>query len=169
MKIAYRQGIPEDAASLNRLFKSVFCDTFAHLYSPEDLAAFLAQFTVEGWRGELTNPDFAFHVAEEARALVGYAKLSPMKLPFEDDRPAILLSQLYVDEAHHGAGISHQLMDRTFAEAKDRGKERLYLTVFTENHRARRFYERLGFEAVGEYDFMVGKQADQDIIMRKTL
>ena len=169
MKISYRDGIPEDAAAVDRLFKSVFCETFGHLYSPEDLAAFLAQFTVEGWRGELTNPDFAFEVAEDAGELIGYAKLGPMKLPLEDDRPAILLSQLYVDNAHHGAGISHRLMDRAFAEAKGRGKERLYLTVFTENHRARRFYERLGFEAVGEYDFMVGNQADQDIIMRKTL
>ena len=58
-------------------------------------------------------------------------------------------------------------MDWTFDEARRRGATRLYLTVYIDNHRARRFYDRYGFEAVGRYDFMVGSHADEDIIMRK--
>ena len=45
----------------------------------------------------------------------------------------------------------------------------LFLSVFTDNHRARRFYERYGFEAEGTYAFMVGTHADEDIVMRLTL
>ena len=62
-----------------------------------------------------------------------------------------------------------QLMDWAIDEARRRGAEELYLTVYTDNHRARRFYERYGFEAVGRYDFMVGSHADEDVIMRKLL
>ena len=40
-------------------------------------------------------------------------------------------------------------MDWALDEARRRGAEELYLTVYTDNHRARRFYERYGFEAVG--------------------
>ena len=81
----------------------------------------------------------------------------------------MLLDQLYVLKEHHGAGIAQALMDWALDETRRRGAERLYLTVYVDNHRARRFYDRYGFDAVGRYDFMVGSHADEDIIMRKML
>ena len=53
--------------------------------------------------------------------------------------------------------------------AQDRRADHLYLSVFTENHRARRFYEKYGFEPEGTYAFMVGNHADEDIVMRLKL
>ena len=47
--------------------------------------------------------------------------------------------------------------------------EHLYLSVFTDNHRARRFYSRYGFIEEGPYQFMVGNHADEDIVMRLDL
>ena len=81
----------------------------------------------------------------------------------------MLLDQLYVLKEHHGAGIAQQLMDWAFEETERRGASQLFLTVYIDNHRAKRFYGRYGFEAVGRYDFMVGNHADEDIIMRKLL
>jgi ribosomal protein S18 acetylase RimI-like enzyme len=60
-------------------------------------------------------------------------------------------------------------MDWVLEEARRRGAEQLFLSVFTDNHRARRFYARYGFEPVGTYAFMVGTHADEDIIMRARL
>ena len=68
-----------------------------------------------------------------------------------------------------GAGLAPQMMDWVIAEARRRGAEEIYLSVFTDNIRAQRFYARYGFEAVGRYDFMVGTHADEDIIMRLQL
>jgi len=100
---------------------------------------------------------------------VGYVKLGPQKLPLETDRPALLLDQLYILKEYHGVGIAHGLIDWALDEARNRGAEELYLTVYIDNNRARRFYDRYGFEAVGRYDFMVGSQADEDVIMKKSL
>jgi len=169
MTATFRAGDQSDAVVLDQLYETVFCDTFAHLYAPEDLNAFLASYGVDDWRGELADSSRAFRVAEVGGAIVGYAKLCPMKLPVETPRPALVLDQLYVVKQHHGAGIAVQLMDWVLAEARRRGAEEIYLTVFTENHRARRFYERYGFDYVGPYRFMVGNHADEDIIMRKAL
>ncbi|MEP7130748.1 MAG: GNAT family N-acetyltransferase [Sphingomicrobium sp.] len=169
MSIGYRDAGAADAASLDRIFRTTFCDTFGHLYRPEDLEAFLATFDVPDWEAQLVDPAFAFRIAEAGGEPAGYAKLGPVKIPVETDRPAILLDQLYLLQAHHGAGIAQALMAWAFAEARARGAEEMYLTVFVDNHRARRFYDRYGFEAVGSYDFMVGNHADEDIIMRKAL
>lgn len=169
MTINYRDARPEDAAALDRLFDSVFCGTFGHLYRAEDLEAFLASYGVGDWEKDIADPHCAFRVAEADGRLVGYVKLAPVTIPVDTVRPAILLEQLYVANEHHGAGIAPTLMDWAFDEARRRGAEELYLTVFTDNPRARRFYERRGFDAVGRYDFMVGNQADEDIIMRKAL
>jgi GNAT superfamily N-acetyltransferase len=68
-----------------------------------------------------------------------------------------------------GGGVARALMDWVLAEARGRGAEELYLSVFTENHRAKSFYARYGFEAIGPYVFMVGNQADEDVLMRAKL
>jgi diamine N-acetyltransferase len=169
MTITYRDATPTDAATLDRIFETSFCDTFAHLYRAEDLSAFLSSFGVSEWEAQLRDPAHAVHIAEVDAEPVGYVKLGPLKLPVEADRPSILLDQLYILKEHHGVGIAHALMDWALAEATKRGAEEIYLTVYVDNRRARRFYDRYGFEPVGRYDFMVGNHADEDVIMRKRL
>ena len=169
MTLAYRDAGPDDAASLDRIFTTTFCETFGHLYRSEDLSAFLSSFGLSDWEAQLSDPAYACRIAEAEGEAVGYVKLGPLKLPVETDRPAMLLDQLYVLKAHHGAGIAHALMDWALDQAVRRGAEELYLTVYVDNHRARRFYDRYAFEAVGSYAFMVGSHADEDIIMRKSL
>ena len=167
--ISYRDALPGDAATLDRIFETSFCDTFAHLYHAEDLEAFLSGFGTEYWQKQLADPAYAFRVAEVDGEPVGYVKLGPLKLPVEPGRPALLFDQLYLLKEHRGAGIARHLMDWALVEARRRGADELYLTVYVDNLRAKGLYERYGFEVVGRYDFMVGSHADEDLILRKAL
>jgi GNAT superfamily N-acetyltransferase len=167
--ITYRDATLDDATAIEGLFRQGFIDTFAHLYDPKDLAAFFEDFTLAAWRRELADPDFAFRLAEEDGVPAGYAKISSVSLPVEPAGPAVELRQLYVLKAWHGGGVARVLMDWVIAAARGRGAAALYLSVFTENHRAKSFYARYGFEALGPYVFMVGNHADQDILMRLEL
>ena len=169
MTITYRAATPADAPKLHRLFDTVFCDTFGHLYREEDLNAFLSSRSTADWEAQLGDPAFACRIAEVDGVPIGYVKLGPLKLPVEEDGSALLLEQLYILQPYHGVGIAHALMDWALDEARARGAQEMYLTVYVDNRRARRFYDRYGFEAVGRYDFMVGNHADEDIIMRKVL
>jgi GNAT superfamily N-acetyltransferase len=79
------------------------------------------------------------------------------------------LRQFYILQAWQGSGAAQELMEWVIDEAVRRGADELYLSVFIDNHRARRFYERYGFEPVGRYAFMVGSHADEDEVMRRPL
>ena len=169
MTVAYRDAGPDDADTLSRLGAETFTETFGHLYTPENLAAFLETHRPERWRAELADPAFRVRLAEEEGVAAAYAKLGPPSLPFEARRPSIELRQFYVLKAWHGRGIAAELMRWALEEARAAGAEEMYLSVFVDNQRARRFYARYGFEQVGTYDFMVGTHADLDLVMRLAL
>jgi ribosomal protein S18 acetylase RimI-like enzyme len=169
MSIAFREATPADAAALAELGARSFTETFGHLYTPENLAAFLVNHSDERWESELSDPACAVRVGEAGSEVVAYAKLTPPGLPFEPQGEAIELKQFYVLSDWHGTGVAGELMAWVLDEARRRGAEAIYLSVFTENPRAQRFYARYGFEEVGRWKFMVGSHADEDIVMRKAL
>ena len=167
--ITFRMATPEDAGALAALFSRSFTETFGHLYSAENLADFLGGMTEDKWREELSDPSFALRLAEAGGEAVGFVKLGPPAFPIEMPAGSIELRQLYVLGPWQGAGLAAELMDWGLEEAGARGAPEIYLSVYVDNARARRFYERYGFDYVGPYAFMVGTQADEDIIMRLRL
>jgi ribosomal protein S18 acetylase RimI-like enzyme len=169
MSLEYRTATAEDAGVLAELGARTFTHTFGHLYETSDLELFLQNHSPENWDKELNDPAFEVRVAELDGQLVGYVKLGPPHLPFEPRGEAVELRQLYVVEEMKGQGVADSLMEWVIERARDRRADYLYLSVFTENQRARRFYERYGFEPEGTYAFMVGTHADEDIVMRLKL
>ena len=169
MTIAYRNATTDDTVALAALGAETFIHTFGHLYQPSDLEIFLQNHSAANWEKELGDSAFEVRVAENDGDLVGYIKLGPPHLPFEPRGEAAELRQLYVVEEMKGQGVAAELMHWVIERARDRGADFLYLSVFTENHRARRFYEKYGFEPEGTYAFMVGTHADEDIVMRLKL
>lgn len=170
MEIVWRDCTVADAAILGRIGRDSFLETFGHLYSAENLALFLENHEPDKWEGELSNPAYAVRLGIVDGVVAAYAKLGPPKLPFAvDAADAIELKQFYVLKPWHGAGLAAAMMDWVLAEAARRGARAVYLSVFVDNHRARRFYDRYGFEPLGRYDFMVGTHADEDIVMRRAL
>jgi ribosomal protein S18 acetylase RimI-like enzyme len=169
MTIGYRLATADDAEALAELGAHTFTQTFGHLYQPGDLEIFLQNHSPENWDKELSDPAFEVCVAEQEGKLAGYVKLGPPHLPFEPRGEAAELRQLYVVEEVKGQGVADALIQWVIERARDLGADNLYLSVFTENHRARRFYEKYGFEPEGTYAFMVGTHADEDIVMRLKL
>ena len=169
MRINYRDSQLADASELRELFAESFVETFGHLYRPADLQDFLETNSEAKWHASLTDPQVAIRVAELDGVLAGFVELAPKKLPYETSAPSLELRRLYLRSSAHGRGIADGLMKWALEEAAARGAHELVLSVYVDNHRALRFYERYGFEAVGRYEFMVGNQADEDVIMRKAL
>lgn len=164
-----RRATVADADALAGVARATFEETFGTLYSAADLATFLEQHNARDWAAEVADPAFAVLVVELGHTLVGYVKLGPPRLPFTPKTNAIELRQFYLLKPWQGSGLGPRMMDWALDEARTRGVAEVYLSVFIDNERARRFYVKYGFKDVGKYAFMVGNHADQDIVMRKTL
>ena len=169
MTIELRPATKADAPTLASLGARTFSDTFGHLYDPDDLDLFLKTHAEEHWAAELCDPEFAVLLVEAKGIAVGYAKVGPPHLPFEPRGTAVELRQFYLVKEWQGHGLADEMMRWVLGEAETRKGDDLYLSVFVDNHRARKFYERWGFVAEGRYAFMVGNHADEDIVMRRPL
>lgn len=164
--IAYRDAVPADGTELAMMAKRSFTETFGTLYGPSDLAAFLDQaFGANGLPSQIGDPAFPIRLATSGGKIIGFAKLGPVGFPGEWREDDIELYQLYVLGGWHGEGVGPALMDWVIATARAMERKRLVLSVFVDNHRARRFYERRGFREIGRYQFPVGEQIDDDRIM----
>ncbi len=167
--IHYRDAEPHEGATLGGIARATFIETFGHLYNLKDLASFLEKGSDAACAAELSNPAVEVRFACAGSTPIGFAKLSGITLPVEPSGPAIELRQLYIFKPWHGQGIAEALMDWAHTRAAARGAQEIWLSVWAENHRARRFYARQGFTEIRPYAFMVGEQADEDILCRKVL
>jgi ribosomal protein S18 acetylase RimI-like enzyme len=168
---AYRDATPDDAEALSALMRETFCHTFAHLYRPEDLNAFLsASYVPEKQYAEIIDPDIETRLACRNGALAGYCQIGPMSLPYETGATRVLeLYRLYVREEVKGQGVAAALMEWALARMRARHAVDAYLGVWCDNARAQKFYARYGFERVGAYKFPVGEALDDEFILRAPL
>ncbi len=162
-----------DRAQLSRLGKlgaELFIDTFGHLYSSEDLNAFLIKvYSVDALQQDLDNGR-RIVIASDGSEWIGYCKMGPLGLPIDTQgRQALELKQMYVSRPYHGRGVADGLMQEFLSWAENHGAEDLYISCWSENHRALAFYRRYGFQEVAAYTFWVGQHADDERILKCSL
>lgn len=171
MSLTLRAAREDDAAALADIARATFYDTFGHLYSAADSAAYSAATYGEAiQRREIADPQTAHCLAFEDGALIGFAKAGAYKLPMpvRDARP-YELHRLYLRAEAKGRGVADALMEWTLARAREAGADAIYLGVYQHNTRAQRFYARYGFVQVGSYFFAVGAARDPEFILRRSM
>ena len=164
-----RRADPADAEVLAEIGARTFTETFAHLYPPPDLAAFLAEaYGVERTRATLADPAKAAWLVEADGKVVGYAEAGPCGLPHAEVTPACgELKRFYLLKPWQGGGLGARLFDEVMAWLEKDGPRDIWIGVWSENHGAQRFYGRRGFAQAGDYGFKVGNTTDHEFILRR--
>lgn len=157
-----------DPQALAQLGRDTFIDAFGNLYSSANLNAFLDEkHTASAYKALLSDPLFHFVCAYDDADMIGYLLTGPCNLPVDDPQPSDgEVIRFYVREGHQGAGLGRKMMDEGMAYLTA-NFDSIYLSVYSDNKNAQRFYKRYGFEIVKEYEFMVGDHADPEFIMRR--
>jgi len=149
----------------------VFYDAFAPMNSPGNMEAYMSQnFTTQNFSAQMADPRVLFLVAEIGAAPAAFAKLYNGDAPDCVGGPApVEIERFYVDRQFHGKGVAQTLMQACFDCARQSGHGTIYLGVWENNHRAIAFYRKCGFEVVGSHIFQMGDEAQNDLLMERSL
>jgi ribosomal protein S18 acetylase RimI-like enzyme len=171
--IELRKAGADDAVAITQLAFDTFWDAFAGhpMNAPHDLDDYMRRaFTIEQVTRELADAKAIFTVAEIDGEMAGYSKLvlDTIEPGIAADRP-VELSRLYSRQRYLGKGIGQALMERCFDDARELGRDVMWLGVWEYNPRARRFYEKHGFRVVGKHVFQLGTDPQTDLLMQREI
>lgn len=160
-----------DAEPLAALAERTFRDTFADDNAVGDMEAYVRDsFSLDQVRAELADDTNTFLLAfvDDVERPTGYAKLRTGTAdPSVTGPDPVELERLYVDRSAIGHGVGAALMRASLDAARSAGHRTLWLGVWERNERAISFYEKWGFETVGDHVFKLGSDDQRDLIMER--
>ena len=179
---------PFELETLLSVTRQTFVDTYEHLNDPIDFQAYLSQnFTLEKLESDFKTVQNDQNTAGgsvnnyyfiETDKIIGYFKINVNKSPLESDTPIIYQSnfdyktlkgieieRIYVIKEMKGQGIGRFMIEKTIEIAKTNGFDYVWLGVWADNPAAIAFYQKMGFTVFGEHIFMMGNDAQKDLLM----
>jgi ribosomal protein S18 acetylase RimI-like enzyme len=161
-----------DEPALSLVGGASFLEAFADKLEGADILAHWSKNHSEATYAKyMAMPTGRVALAEvpPGNAPVGYIVCCEPDLPVDLTPDDYELRRIYLLHRFQGLGIGRVLMDAAVAYAAELGRKRLLLGVYGKNHEAIRFYEKAGFQHIGERFFTVGSSTHHDAVMAKVL
>lgn len=162
---------PSHLDELVLISRETFIDAFASQNDPIHFQQYTDRaFASEQILSELENPNSEFYFLKNNDTTVGYIKINTgaAQNEYQED-VGMELERIYVLPAYQGKGLGKLVLDEVIDIAIAKAKSYVWLGVWDQNTRAIDFYERHGFERVGEHDFYLGEERQTDYLMKKSL
>ena len=175
----YRVATLLDVATVMQFGQQTFRDTFfaAAGYSEEDITSYFeSDYSLDRVKGWVTDDNTLLYIAVEvgeagSNRIVGYLSVGgPSTLPHEgvSERTGEI-NKLYIAEDYKGKGIAQTLMmeglkwfnRETCAFSGD-----VYISVWSQNYRAQKFYAKYGAYKVADYLYPVGSTMDKEEVWK---
>jgi len=159
MKISIRKAQPEDAELLHRLAFSIYPVHFRDMWLSEcEMYTYLErEFSLSALDCGLQNIDVCWLIAETDRP-VGFAKLTWTSTIPNTAISGVSLDRIYFNPEDTGKHFGKLMFREIITASHEEGKKFLWLTVREPNGRARKFYEELGMQHLGNTVFRTETQ-----------
>lgn len=161
----------EDLNLLQAIGKQTFREAFAAENTAENMATYLEEgFALEKLRTELADSESLFYLATQAEKTIGYLKINVGQAQSElKTADGLEIERIYVLSDFYGAKVGQILFQKALDTALQMGKSYLWLGVWEKNLRAIRFYEKNGFVTFDKHIFMLGNDAQTDLMMKRNI
>lgn len=157
--------------ALQQIGRQTFAETFAESNSAENMAKYLEEaYSYEKLNAELNDPNSIFYFAMMGQDVIGYLKLNMGASQTEvKDNNALEIERIYVLKSFQGKRVGQLLFDKAIQIAKEQNAEFVWLGVWEENKKAIQFYTKNGFVEFDQHVFVLGDEAQTDIMMKLEL
>lgn len=143
-----RRAVESDARAIAEVHVASWKAAYRGMLPDSFLDRLDAEKGVPVWTNIVKNPDIDTFVAVAGDRVVGFATLHSSR-DCDADGNTGEISAIYVAPGAWRQGYGRSLMNAVLKQAKDKGFRSITLWVLEPNHRARRFYEALGFSTDG--------------------
>ena len=168
MDLSLQECTLENLEVLLRLSRETFEDAFAHLNDPRDFQEYMdSAFSRDALQKELHDPHSSFYFVYCDGMLAGYFKLNRAEAQTDlHDPQSLELERIYVHKDFQGKKIGQWMLSQIKNLTARDGYRYLWLGVWEVNTNAIRFYQKNGFEKFGEHPYFIGKDRQNDWLMR---
>jgi diamine N-acetyltransferase len=151
-----RLGV-DDAAMLSKVGGVSLVESHGHSATPEIMQEYVNKaFSEEACRAELEDNRNIFYAVYYNNQPAGYYKIIPVvPHPAVPLQPVTKMERLYLLKEFYDLKLGHHLLQHAVEQSKAAGEKGMWLNVWKENGRALRFYQKQGFEVVGESQFVL--------------
>ena len=148
MEINIRKVLPTEAYEYAACHIACWQAAYRGIMTDEYLDNMSAEKMAEDTRQALSNPGvYRFYCVELDRKMIGRLVVSKSR---DEDKPdAGEIAAMYLAGEYWDKGYGRKMMDFSIKEIKKMGYDEAFLWVLEENSRARKFYEKCGFEFDG--------------------
>ncbi|WP_159474594.1 GNAT family N-acetyltransferase [Chryseobacterium sp. 18068] len=177
-----------DIEDLQKIGKQTFFETFAESNTPENMNKYLEDsfsvkklseefsneysdsFSVKKLSEEFSNEYSEFYFALSNGEVIGYMKLNTGGSQTEaQQKESSEIERIYVLQDYHGKKVGQLLYEKAIQIAMKRRSEYVWLGVWEKNTRAISFYKKNDFVEFDKHIFVLGDDAQTDIMMKKML
>ena len=169
--IIIQKVISSESEILAKLSATTFYETFVEFNTKEDMDQYIDEkCSSEKMKEEINDPSNQFFFAKYNSEIVGYIKLRTSIVPIELTTTNCLeIERIYVSSEFHGKKIGAQLMQFCINFAQENKYSILWLAVWEHNLKAYEFYKNWGFIQFSKQIFILGKDKQNDFLMKKNL
>ncbi|WP_263769451.1 GNAT family N-acetyltransferase [Propionivibrio soli] len=145
-------------------------DHFTSIWSERAMSEFLQRdFSEKALQASLVSPTHAWLVLRDAGEPKGFAKINWDRPDPVRQTVGAELQKIYFSSAATGRGYGARLLDAVFGEVGQRAQSWVWLDVLKSNRGAQAFYQKHGFQMIGEIPFSTDKAEIGLFVMARDL
>lgn len=159
-----------DLKNIATLAVQVWLDTYAVEGIREVFSDYIwNELTPQNFAKRYVENDHCFFTIKENGHLIGFVELNENSPSTVNENYKLEIDKIYIQNNFCGKNIGSEIINFLCDYYKNSEFSEMWLTVYENNIRAIKFYEKNNFEEIGEYFFQLENESHRNLVLLKKI